>query len=125
MTLSKVIEQFDSERANGLSLEAKIRWISQLDMKIFDEILKARGDKAFKGYDVTTPFETVVKAPDEYSEVYILYLNMKLDLLNGEIARHNNSAMLFNMMYSDMHDSINRESPVPVKNTIKAGKYYV
>ncbi len=125
MTLSDIIERFDKERKNELSIDIKLRWISQLDMKISSEILSERQSESFQGYDGTTPLGTVAKAPEEYGEIYICYLNMKLDYMNGEIGRFNNSAMLFNRMYKEMHDYINRKTMVKVNTKIKAGKLYV
>ncbi len=125
MTLSKIIETFDKERKNEVSLDVKLDWISQLDFKISSEILNKRTGETFSGYGKTTSLETVAKAPDEYGEIYICYLNMKLDYLNGEIGRFNNSAALFNRMYKEMHDFINRKTKIPVNTKIKAGKFYV
>lgn len=125
MTLAKALENFDAERINKVSLERKIQWISQLDHKIHSEILAVRGDGAFEGYSVNTPHTTELKAPDDYGEIYTLYLNMKLDYMNGETGRFNNSAMLFNRMYKEMHDSINRRVAVPRKTKIKAGDIIV
>lgn len=117
MTLSKIIEEFDSQRKNQVSLQQKLRWISQLDMKISSQILVPRGADEFLGYDEATPLSTVAQAPEEYSEIYTLYLNYMLDLMNGETGRSNNFAMLFNRLYGEMHDFFNRK--VPVKNNVK------
>lgn len=125
MTLLKTIELFDGSRANAVPLEAKVEWISQLDMKISAELLAPRGAKAFSGYTVETPLTEELKAPEEYGEIYTLYLNMRLDLMNGEIARHNNSAMLFNRMFKEMADFINRNQAVSLNAKIKAGGIYV
>ena len=125
MTLAEVIESFDSERTNNVSIITKKRWISQLDLKIWGEILKPRGDKEFYGYGKEIPLDTKVKAPEEYAEIYNLYLNMKLDYMNGEIGRYNNSAMLFNRMYKEMHDFINRQEKSPQNTDLKVGDYDV
>lgn len=125
MTLLKAMETFDRERSNALSIETKVDWLSQLDMKIFSEILADRGGEDFGGYSLDTPFDKTLKAPDEYGEIYTLYLNMKLDYMNGEITRFNNSAMLFNRMFKELHDFINRKTPVSKKTSIKAGGIYV
>lgn len=125
MLLSKAIENFDMERANSVFLDRKIQWLSQLDYKIFSEFLCCRGEENFTGYDVCTPLDTVLKAPDEYAEIYSLYMAMKLDYMNGEIGRMNNSAILFNRMYKEMGDYINRSCPVAKKAKIKAGDLIV
>ena len=125
MTLEKAIEAFDAERSNGVSMAEKIRWLSQLDYKISSDITVPRGDEEFKGYTVSTPLNTVLRAPDEYGEIYPLYLNMKLDYMNGELARFNNSALLFNNTYRDMSNFINRQRAVIKQTEIKAGDLYV
>lgn len=125
MTLSKVIEIFDKERANALSLKTKINWISALDMKISAELIEPRGGEKFEGYGETVSLMTETKAPDEYAEIYGLYLNMKLDYLNGEIARFNNCALLFNRTYKEMSGFVNRRQAVSKNTEIKAGKLYV
>lgn len=125
MTLSEVIENFDNERSNNVSIITKKRWISQLDLKIWGEILKPRGDKEYIGYGKEISLDAVVKAPPEYAEIYSLYMNMKLDYMNGEIGRYNNSAMLFNRMYKEMYDFINRATKIPENTDLKMGEYDV
>ncbi len=125
MTLLKTIEIFDGNRANAVPLETKVEWISQLDMKISAELLIPRGADIFSGYTIETPLTEELKAPEEYADIYTLYLNMKLDLMNGEIARHNNSALLFNRMFKEMADFINRNQAVIFNAKIKAGGIYV
>ena len=125
MTLFDAIDNFDKERANSVSLETKIRWLSQLDMKISSEILAPRGEKSFSGYALGGgDIQKQLKAPEEYADIYSVYLNMKLDLMNGEIARYNNSAILFNKLFYEMADFINRNRSVLKKTEIKAGGYY-
>ena len=125
MTLAKTIEKFDFQRSNSVTLERKIEWLSQLDYKIFSEITEPRGDDEFKGYTELTSLDTKLKAPAEYGEIYSIYMNMKLDYMNGEIARFNNSAMIFNRMYKEMNDFVNRKHAVTKKTLIKAGDLYV
>ncbi len=125
MTLEKAIAHFDAERVNSLDVAKKIRWVSQLDYKIFSEITEPRGDGGFKPYNIASPLATPLRAPDEFAEIYTLYLNMRLDYMNGELARYNNSALLFNNMYRDMCNYINRNRQVLKKTQIKAGDIYV
>lgn len=125
MTLIEAIQEFDSQRRNEVSIEQKIKWISELDKKINAEYLERRGAEVFSGYSERGSLDVVLKAPSEYTEIYSLYLNMKLDYMNGEIARYNNSAMIFNRLYKEMGDAINRKTKVKVNTKIKAGDLYV
>ena len=86
MTVSKALSLFDEERKNSISEALKINWLSQLDMKIFCELLKPRTDGSFSGYTESTPKSTKLLAPEEYAEIYTAYLIMQSDLLNGETA---------------------------------------
>ncbi len=125
MTLQKAIEEFDSQRANTVSLQEKIQWLSQLEYKIFAELLQARTHGEFNGYTTQTPLGTELLAPAEYGEIYVFYLVMKLDYKNGEIGRYNNSAITFNRAYSEMANFINRRTAVKKNTKIKAGDLYV
>ncbi len=125
MNLRETIESFDNQKANTVSLETKIKWLSQLDYKIFSDILSDRIGGEFLGYNAQTSLETSLLAPEEYGDIYILYLNMKTDYKNGEIGRYNNSAMLYNRAYMEMSDFINRKNAVKKKTKIKAGDIYV
>ena len=125
MTLGNAIENFDSTRANSLSLEQKVKFISQLDHKINDEYFLIRGGHEFVPYTLETSLQTELKAPESFSEIYTLYLNMQLDYMNGEITRFNNSAVLFNRLYKEMGDAINRKTSVQRKTKIKTEALYV
>ena len=125
MTLIKAIEDFDAYRSNSVSIEQKIQWISELDKKINSEYLEIRGGEAFTGYTITTPYDTELKASSEFSEIYPYYMNMKLDYFNGEITRFNNSAKLFNRLYKEMGDAINRKTKVSKNTKITVGDLYV
>jgi hypothetical protein len=50
---------------------------------------------------------------------------MKLDYFNGEITRYNNSATLFNRIYKEMGDAINRKTKVTKNAKIKVDDLYV
>ncbi len=121
MTLAKAIENFDAEHPNNAPFHLKVQWISNLDHKIYGEILIPRGKGEFEGYDQTTPQDTVLASPDCYGEIYTYYLAMKLDYINGEVARSNNNALLFNRIYKELFDYINRQTPVSKNTAITAG----
>ena len=125
MTIENAIRQFDETRQNDVSSYKKQLWLSELDMKISAEILSQRGGAEFLGYDETTLPETELLAPKEYEEIYTAYLAMKLDYMNGEIGRYNNSSAVFNRLYYEMMNFCNRREMVKKTNSIKAGKLYV
>jgi hypothetical protein len=100
MTVKEVIDIVDSVKPNQYGIEDKIRWLSFLDAIIINDVIKTHEGyegqyEDFKGY---SPDEMnahlVVKAP--YDVLYEAYLKMKIDEENGETARYNNSATMFN-----------------------------
>ncbi len=125
MTLSDAIESFDREHPNNAPFHLKVQWLSQLDHKIYAEILTPRGYGDFEGYDLETPQNTLLATPDVYSEIYVHYLKMSLDLRNGEIDRFNNNAVLFNRTYKELFDYINRKEAVKKQTKISAGDLIV
>lgn len=125
MTVSKALSLFDEGRKNSISEALKINWLSQLDMKIFCELLKPRIKGSFSGYTESTPKSTKLLAPEEYDEIYTAYLIMQSDLLNGETARYNCSSSVFNRLYYELSCFISREKRVLGACEIKAGGFYV
>ncbi len=125
MTLNDAVELFDREYPNNAPFNLKIQWLSQLDHKVYAEILTPRGHGDFKGYTLETSQDTILAVPDSFGEIYMYYLKMSLDLHNSEIDRFNNSAMLFNRTYKELFDYINRNERVTKKTKITAGDLIV
>ena len=125
MTLSDAIEGFDREHPDSTPFHLKVQQISQLDHKVYAEILAPRGYGDFKGYDLETPQNTILAVPDVYGEIYEYYIKMNIDLRNGEIERFNNNAVLFNRTYKELFDYINRKEAVKKQTKISAGDLIV
>ena len=100
MTIKECIDIVDNLKPNQYSIKEKVMWLSFIDEIIINEVLKThegydgRYDE-FAGYTedkLTVPL--IVANP--YDRLYTAYLKMKIDSENGETARYNNSAALFN-----------------------------
>ena len=122
MTVSVAISRVDSLKPNKYQTTEKIRWLSYLDGIVLEEtelsheerrprrpklIVHMDGepvtpviDKPKTKYD-ENDLETELLAPYPYDEMYVKYLEMKIDEQNGETARYNNSAILFNDLLAD------------------------
>lgn len=125
MTIEKAISLFDSQRRNDVTASLKIEWLSELDWKIYEELLKKRYDIQFNGYTSGTSTSTELLAPEAFSEIYPAYLIMKTDYMNAETGRYNNSASVFNRLYYELTSFVNREKPIKSNVKLKAGKIYV
>ena len=88
----------DASADNDIEQAVKLQWLSALDGKLAEEVCNKHVDTAvdFRGYDETTDMkETELLVPDPWSELYPDYLEMRIYLLQKEIDRYNNAAMVY------------------------------
>ncbi|MBQ4103469.1 MAG: hypothetical protein IJC90_03295 [Clostridia bacterium] len=119
MTALKALEIFNNETENEISDELKKQWLSELDVKIAGEINKGRNSLSQIGFLPEKALTTELTAVDEFSEIYISYLRMKMNYMLGEIERYNNSAAIFNRLYYEMSNFVSRNYQTITKNSIK------
>ena len=119
MTALKALEIFNNETENEISDELKKQWLSELDVKIAGEINKGRNSLSQIGFLPEKALTTELTAVEEFSEIYISYLRMKMSYMLGEIERYNNSAAIFNRLYYEMSNFVSRNYQKKVKNSIK------
>lgn len=118
MTIIEAINRIDGLKPNIYSQSEKVRWLSQLDGFVKNDIIDTHeGSDAitFSGYDDETSIDTVLLIPSPYEDVYIHYLEMKIDYSNGETIKYNNSAMMYNNAYSSFEKWYNRTN-MPKQN---------
>ena len=110
MTLREAIERFDRLYPNALEPAAKRRFLSDLDGRLYSEILVhyEGAPTVFSGYTEQTDPDTALLAAYPYDDVYLRVLCAENDLISGDIDRYNNSAVLFNDAYERYADYINR-----------------
>ena len=100
MTIKECIDRVDNVKPNQYSDDDKVRWLSFLDGTIINDVIKTH--EGYEGeYDLFEGYSTdkmgvhlIAKAP--HDALYEAYLKMKIDEENGETARYNNSATMFN-----------------------------
>ena len=129
MTIKDCIDIVDNIKPNQYTVKDKVMWLSFLDEIIINEVLKThegydgRYDD-FEGYS-EEKLSVPLIVPSPYDRLYTAYLKMKIDSENGETARYNNSAALYNtyMMeyrrhYNKTHmplDITRKRIPMPKK----------
>ena len=103
MTIIEAINGIDAIKPNSFEQVEKIKWLSQLDGKVKKEIIDTHeGADAvvFNGYDENTPLDTELLIPAPYDEVYLLWLEARIDYANNEYGKYNNSSLMYNNTYS-------------------------
>ena len=129
MTIKECIDIVDNIKPNQYTVKEKVMWLSFVDEIIINEVLKThegydgRYDD-FVGYSEEKLSMPLI-VPSPYDRLYTEYLKMKIDSENGETARYNNSAALYNshMMefrryYNKTHmpiDAIGKTNVMPPK----------
>ena len=106
MTIREAIDRADILNPNTISEEDKIRWLSLLDKSIYTDVYlthylnPCEERREFEPY---TPDNTekALFAPFPYDDLYVAYLQMKIDEANKETDRYNNSASLYNAYLED------------------------
>ena len=121
MTIIEAINRIDAVNPNNYTQPEKVAWLSTLDGVIKKEIIDTHeGSEAvtFSGYNDETPLDTVLIVPAPYDEVYLFWLQSKIDYWNGDMGKYNNSIMMYNQAYENFEKAYNREHK-PISKKLK------
>lgn len=123
MKIKEAIARFDTLYPNAFSHSDKISWLSELDGKIFSEIISLyeNAPPYFTGYTSSASDSTELLVPFPDDDIYIKFMCLKTDLINSDIRRFNNSAMLFNSAFTSLANTYNRTHTYKQKNRITFG----
>lgn len=111
MTLMEAINHLDAVKPNSYGQREKITWLSNLDGLIKKEIIETHegGENViFGGYTEADLMKSLI-APAPYDDIYIKWLEAKIDYANGEYQKYNNSALAFNEGYQRFARAYHRE----------------
>lgn len=98
MTIMEALHRIDTIKPNSYNQSEKIKWLSTLDGLIITEIIGE--NVAFNGYSDDTDLTTELKVPAPYDEIYLFWLEAKINYWNGEYGKYNNSVAMYNEAYS-------------------------
>lgn len=110
MTLGALFTEVDEVKPSQYDDAYKLRWLNEVEGRIVKELLETRmpdvGMEGFEFHSYTeeTPLDTELIAKEPYAILYKYYLMAQIDLINEEIDRYHNSAVLFNQAYQDFSD---------------------
>ena len=111
MTIMDALHRIDNIKPNSYNQTEKVKWLSTLDGIIKAEIIdthEGAEDVVFNEYTEDTDLLTALLVPAPYDELYIFWLESKIDYWNGEIGKYNNSISMFNEAYSSYAKYYNR-----------------
>lgn len=111
MTIQLVIEQVRTMKPNAYEDAMLVRWISDLEGMLYDEVISTHeGDETVSHgpYDPVNDMDTVLIVPEPYSDVYVKWLCAQIDFHNSEFARFNNDMSMYNAAMATFADWYNR-----------------
>ena len=115
MTVNELIAAVDVKEPNQYAAAEKIAWLSALDGKIINEVLKTHEgyeeEEPFSGY--TTGEEDLLLGFPYGEDIYTYYLIAMIAVGNAETARYNQQIALYNSVYSQWWNSYH-SSHVPL-----------
>ena len=111
MTIIEAISRIDTIKPNTYEQHEKVKWLSTLDGIIKAEIIdthEGADGVTFGGYDGDTPLTTELLVAAPYDDIYLFWLESRIDYWNGEIGRYNNSTDMYSTAYSAYESYYNR-----------------
>lgn len=101
MTIAEVIAWVDRIRPNQYSIPQKVRWLSEVEGTVTDEIInQADGNNIeFKKYVYENDAEKELMIPERFSDIYLSYILAKIDFHDEETESYNNDALMYQATY--------------------------
>ena len=112
MTILEAVHKIDTVKPNSYTQPEKIKWLSTLDGIIKSEIIDTHegGENVvFEGYFDDTDLDTPLLVSAPYDDVYIRWLEARIDYANGEYGKYNNSLTAYSNAYDSYANYYNRK----------------
>lgn len=113
MKIADALAEVDNLKPNMYGKKEKIQWLSRLDARIYEEIIKTHERGADEEEISFTPYtendeEKTLLASQPYDEMYIHWLEAQIDYNNMEFDSFNNSNSMFESVFSLFRNAYNR-----------------
>lgn len=119
MTIIEAIGIINALKPNNFTELDKVGWLSEIECTIKSDIIDTHEggeDILFDGYNQNTNTESKLLASEPYDDLYIKWLEAKIDYHNAEYQKYNNSITAFNNIYSAFERYYNRtHKPIQTK----------
>lgn len=100
MKVMEAIHRIDQLKHNTYDTRQKLMWLSQLDGMVVRQLLGAyQPELQCPVYDPDTPADRALLVPAPYDEIYLLWLEGRMDYYSGEYTRFNNAMAAFAATY--------------------------
>lgn len=112
MNAYEVIARYDEERNNNETFDNKLTWIKELEHTVLsDVILTHRNDiESPETYFDEWSADTPLLIPVPYTDCYVHYIDMKLNMKLNQLKKYNNASSMFNNTYITFQQWYNRHN---------------
>jgi hypothetical protein len=110
MTIMEAIYRIDEIKPNSYSQSEKIKWLNTLDGTVKTEIIDTHEggeDVVFVEYTESDLTKELL-VPSPYDDIYLRWLEARMDYANGEYGKYNNSVTMYNTAYYAYANHYNR-----------------
>ena len=113
MKILEAIAEVDNLKPNMYAEDEKIKWLSRLDGRIWQDIvlthkrLEGETPETFEPYTVNDG-EKDLLVGEPYDEMYVRWLEAQIDYSNMEYDSFNNSNAVFEALFSSFRNAYNR-----------------
>lgn len=109
MTIGEVISRVDELSPSQYSNEQKLRWLTNLDGKIYEEIVKTHRDPIRETFTAYTGTQAELLVPFPYAEdLYVFYLQAMIALQNAEDGKYEQMRVVYNEALEAFENWYNR-----------------
>ena len=102
MKIVEAISRIDGLKHNTYTQGEKIAWLSRLDSMVKRLIIDTHEggeDVVFTGYNENTDVYTELLVPEPFDEMYLRWLEARIDYANGEYDKYNNAILMYQTAY--------------------------
>ena len=111
MKIVEAISRIDGLKHNTYTQGEKIAWLSNLDSMVKRLIIDTHEggeDIIFTGYNENTDVYTELLVPAPFDEMYLQWLEARIDYANGEYDKYNNAILMYQTTYDGYANYYNR-----------------
>lgn len=107
MTVNDIISIIDQKEPNSYTAEEKVRWLSDLDGKIFNEVILTHEHDEVEFTPYADGSETLLIGAPYGEDIYVHYLIARIAAGNAEVSRYNQQIGMYNAAYSQWWNKYN------------------
>lgn len=113
MKIHEAIAEVDNLKPNMFGEKEKIKWLSRLEMRIYQEIIcthdynDGETEITFSGY-TEGDGEKELLVGEPYDEMYVRWLEAQIDYNNMEFDSFNNANQVFESIYGSFRNAYNQ-----------------